>query len=711
MSAGVPCGEPIGTGDPLANARGRACGRPRRAVGAGWYNGCMSESGAASEQLAMLRETVGRTPPPPTTAVAADRPVARVAVDVAHAHLDRPFDYLVPDTVDAMVVPGGRVRVRFAGRLVDGFVLERVDSSEHEGRLGRIERAVSAEVVLHPEVSRLCRLVADRYAGTFADVVRLAVPPRHGRQEKAPVPPTAVHHAPAPDAGPWSSYEGGPAALSALEVGHDPRHALSVLNGQDWTQLLAAAVQATLRSGRGSLVCLPDVRDVARLGATLAGVLGDGHHVALTAAAGPQERYRAFLAVARGQVKVVIGTRAAAFAPVRDLGLLAMWDDGDDLFAEPRAPYPHAREVLLLRAHLSGAAVLLAAHARSAEAQSLVESGWCTDLAVPAARRRSIGPVVQVSGSDSTARRDPVGTVARIPTTAQQVMRDALTSGPVLVAVARSGYRPALACQSCRAPARCAHCNGPLSQSDRDQTPRCSWCAVPASSWSCPECGGTGLRAPVVGDRRTAEELGRAMPGVTIRSSGGSRVLDDIGGRAQVVVATPGAEPVATGGYAAAVILDADLALARPDLRTVEETFRRWSNVVALVRPAAHGGRVMLVADAGSVAVQALVRADAVGLAGRELDARRATRLPPAARLATVTGPSAEVDGLMSTPWPQPSELLGPVTVGDDLGRLVVRVPRAQGAALAQVLQTVAATRSARKLAPLRIRVDPFDIE
>ncbi|MDQ3382851.1 MAG: primosomal protein N' [Actinomycetota bacterium] len=671
----------------------------------------MSETGPAAEQLALLRETVRSTPAPATAAVAVDLPVARVAVDVAHAHLDRPFDYLVPDTLDATAVSGARVRVRFAGRLVDGFVLERVDSSEHGGRLGRVERAVSAEVVLRPEVARLCRLVAERYAGTFADVVRLAVPPRHGREEKAPVVPAAPGDLTEPDATLWSAYDHGRQTLSDLAHGRSPRSTLSVLSGHDWTHVMAAAVLATLRSGRGSLVCLPDVRDVARLDATLAAVLGDGHHVVLTAGAGPQTRYRAFLAVARGHVKVVIGTRAAAFAPVHDLGLLAMWDDGDDLLGEPRAPYPHAREVLLLRAHESGSGVLLAAHARSAEAQALVESGWCRDLAVAPARRRSHGPVVQVSGSDSTARRDPVGTAARIPTTAQQAMREALASGPVLVAVARRGYRPALSCQSCRSPARCVSCNGPLSQSGREQDPRCAWCARPASSWSCPECGGARLRAPVVGERRTAEELGRALPGVTIRSSGGSRVLDDVGERPQLVVATAGAEPVAAGGYAAAVILDADVALARPDLRTVEETFRRWSNVVALVRPAQQGGRVMVVGEAGSVAVQALVRADPAGLAGRELEARRATRLPPAVRLATVTGPTAEVAALIEAQWPRPSDLLGPVAVDDELVRLIVRVPRTHGAALAQALRALASARSARKLTPLRIRVDPYDIE
>ena len=114
------------------------------------------------------------------------RPVARVAVDIPLAHLDRPFDYLVPERAATAAVPGCRVRVRFAGQLADGFVLDRADRSDHPGRLSYLERVVSPEPVLTPEIAGLARAVADRYAGTLADVLRLAVPPRHGGTEARP---------------------------------------------------------------------------------------------------------------------------------------------------------------------------------------------------------------------------------------------------------------------------------------------------------------------------------------------------------------------------------------------------------------------------------------------------------------------------------------------------------------------------------------------
>ena len=159
---------------------------------------------------------------------------------------------------------------------------------------------------------------------------------------------------------------------------------------------------ACLRGGRGSVVCAPDGRDAARVDAALTAALGPDRHVVLTADLGPAARYRAFLAVLRGRVQVVVGTGAAAFAPVRDLGLVVCWDDGDDLHAEPRAPYPHAREVLVHRAHLAGAAVLVAGHARTPETQQLVDSGWMASLTSRRELVRARWPRVDVTGSDGT---------------------------------------------------------------------------------------------------------------------------------------------------------------------------------------------------------------------------------------------------------------------------------------------------------------------
>jgi primosomal protein N' (replication factor Y) len=653
---------------------------------------------------------------------AAVDPVARIAVDVSLAHLDRPFDYLVTAEQTEVAVPGVRVRVRFAGQLVDGIVLERVAVSEHGGRLSYVERVLGAEPVLTPEVAGLAREVADRWAGTFADVVRLAVPPRHAATEKRARPdPASPPEPPAPDA--LSRYAGGDALLTELASG-SPRRSWAALPG-DWPAEIAVATAATASGGRGVIVVVPDARDVARVDAALGAALGPGRHVALSADLGPAERYRRFLAVSRGDVRVVVGTRAAVWAPVERLGLVLVWDDGDDSYAEPRAPYCHARDVAVMRAHRAKAGLLLAGHAVTAEAALLVESGWATGLdATTAARRRDL-PAVRATGGDDELATDAAARAARLPTTAWRALRDGLTTGPVLIQVPRRGYQPGLACDACRTPAHCTNCGGRLARPGGDRVPVCRWCGVSATAWRCSACGNDALRAVVVGVRRTAEELGRAFPGVPVRTSGGGNVIDVVDDEPSLVLATPGAEPVAPDGYTAAVLLDGWMLLSRPDLRSAEEALRRWLAAAALVRGQDRGGRVVVVAPAELRAVQAMLRWQPRWHAERELDERRSLHLPPAGRMAALIGTSGAVNDLLEAlSLPAAAEVLGPVPVpgsggpsgaapsGEDVDepveRMLVRVPRQQGAELAAALKVAQSGRSARKAAgAVKVELDP----
>ncbi|MGI8760833.1 MAG: primosome assembly protein PriA, partial [Jatrophihabitantaceae bacterium] len=387
-------------------------------------------------------------------------------VDVPLAHLDHPFDYLVPAGLDADVQAGSRVRVRFAGRLVDGYVLQRRAVSEHGGVLAYVERAVGVEPVLTAETTALFRAVADRWAGSFVDVVRLGVPSRHATAEKSST--EAQPRPTAPERSGFERYRSGPAFLSAIAAGRSARAVWSALPGEQWPQRLAEAAGAAAASGRGAILVVPDARDLARLDAALSVSLGAGRHVALSADLGPAERYRRWLAVRRGAVRIVAGTRAAAYAPVAELGLLAVWDDGDDLYDEPRAPYAHTRDVLVLRSSLTGAALLLGAHARTAEAQLLVESGWAREIVAERRVVRAAAPRVVATGDDVELARDPGAAAARLPSLAWRTTTSALAAGhPVLVQVPRRGYVPSLACVRDRTPARCARCGGPLAAAAR----------------------------------------------------------------------------------------------------------------------------------------------------------------------------------------------------------------------------------------------------
>lgn len=634
-------------------------------------------------------------------------PVARVALLTPVPHLDRVFDYEVPQKLAAAAQPGVRVRVRLAGRLVDGFILERVETSERE--LQPLS-SVHGPPVLTPGIAALCRAVADRYAGTLADVLRFAVPPRHARVESrgsgAAADPGPLDPV---DRSAWAAYRGGAELLAGIG-GPVPMRALWVsAPGEQVGARIADLAQAVTGRGRGVLVVAPDAAEVDRIVASL---VGRGiAALRLVAEAGPEARYRAFLGVLSGAARVVVGTRAAVFAPLSDLGAIIVWDDGDESLAEPQAPGWHAREVAALRSAGSGACLVIGGSSVTLEGARMATTGWLAPIEVPRAVLRSRMPRVQVA-ADLVA--DPARSASRIPSVAIEMLRTAIASGPVLVSVPRAGYLPMLACQSCREPVGCPQCSRPMQAQGPDRHPSCRTHGAIAD-WRCPVCAGQVVRAVVVGVRRTAEEFGRALPGVQVVTSSGQEHVRSLARGDVMVVATPGAEPdPGPQGYSALVVLDAGAALSRPGLRVAEEVLRRWFAAASLVRSAGDGGRVLIVGESDMREVQALIRWDPHGYAGRELAERASLHLPPAVRIAQLTGlalPTLEVaDALGDELGDMVLRRSGPLPGAEEAVTWLLAVSIADGAHLTAAVRRIQSGRSARRAPMVAVRMDPVTL-
>ena len=667
-------------------------------------------------------------------------PVARVRVDSTLPQVDRTFDYRVPAELSEDAVPGARVRVLFNGHELTGYIEERTATTDWtRTSLLPLKSVLSRVPSVAPEIFALAEALADRYASTVANVLRLAVPPRIAALDKkyapllpgyesaylgdsAPVstsdapenaapehaesePSTAAAASSATDPYAWlatpgapapfvldppalnpdapdaasvfSDYENGAEFIEDVAAGAATRAVMTVLPGHlehTWADVLATTLAAAAASGRGAIAVVPTAKNLDLLEAALAERLPADSFVRLSSDSTPHTRYHGFVKARLGQVPVVIGTRAAAYAPVANLGLVVCWDDGDSSLVEQRAPYCHARDVLLLRASAENTAALFAGFSMSSEAARLVRTRWASHVRAPRALVRDYSPRIFSTGSEFELVRDPLAAMARIPHLAFEHARRALARGPVLVQVARSGYIPSFSCERCRMPARCGECSGPLSVASGSSVPSCSWCGHLAQQWRCSECGFTHWRYSAAGATRTAEELGRAFPNVPVISSAGDHVRASVGPEPALVVATPGAEPVAFGGYAAALLLDADKMLRFDSLRAPEAALRRWLNAAALVRPAALEGTVVTTASPSPVE-QALVRWDPAWFARQELEERAQTGLPPAVRTAAVTGAEADVRAFME-------EFLGssalPERVREQL-RIVGPVPLDQG--------------------------------
>ncbi|MGY1552401.1 primosomal protein N' family DNA-binding protein [Microbacterium sp. A588] len=643
------------------------------------------------------------------------RRIARVQLDSPLPQLDRLFDYALPAELGD-VSPGVRVRVplRSAGRLVDGYVVEVAEEDDAERPLSEVDNVVSQIAVLPDRLYRLARRTADRAAGSASDILRLVIPKRQVRVEKAwkadaPVPvlgPDAIARASAV----LSEYEGLSAVLD--ERGRAGVEAIPGIRDDmpRWTQLLAAAATHTLAAGASSILVVPDHRDLDRLLTALETMLPAEAIVRHDSRQTNPDRYRGFLRSLEDAPCVVVGNRSAVYSPVR-AGLVAIWDDGDSLLGEPLAPYVHARDAALLRQEQESSALLVAAHSRTTDVERLVIHGWLQD--VRAARR--VLPKVVLS-----TQHELEAPTQRVHSSAFAAARTATESGPVLVQVSRPGFSPTLVCAECRAPARCAPCGGPLGARHRGAVPVCGWCGRSARAWACPSCSSTQLRLASSGSERTADELGRAFPGVRVIIADGAHPVESVSDKPALVVATRGAEPIAEGGYRAVVLLDGSRMLQAPDLRVGESCLRWWSNAAALAAP---GAPIHLVGVDGPVA-RALATWNQSGYARSELAERAPLHMPPAARVALIEGIGASVERALTSlrALPLPADaILGPVPIESDEDRVraLVRFEYAAGATVATTLRAAVVAEAVKRRRgkagnnriPLSLRLDILDPE
>ncbi|WP_307803012.1 primosomal protein N' [Frigoribacterium sp. PvP032] len=655
------------------------------------------------------------------------RAVARVLVESPLPQLDRLFDYAVPAHLRDDVVPGIRVKVplRSAGRIADGFVVEVVESSAHGGELSEVEAIVSTASVLAPEVHALARAVADRAGGSASDVLRLAVPPRQARVEKqvlaaavaaAESGETVTH--PVVVASEVTGYRADQLAGIVAARGRAAVDAVPLLDELPdgswvgrWAVTVAQLATVALAAGENAIVAVPDHRDEDQVLRSLAALLPAESVVRLDSKQSNADRYRAVLRARGDQPLVLVGNRSVLLAPSARLGLIVVFDDGDPLMGEPLSPYVHARDTALVRQSQQQTALVFLGHARSTDVQRLVEIGFLAEVRPDPRYQPHVVPTSQQAAQDGFAAQ------ARIPSTAWTEARAAVEHGPVLVQVAHPGYSPRLACTECGDTARCTRCGGPLVQRAQGAQPACSWCGALAVGWRCSTCEGTQMKSVGTGASRTADELGKAFPGVRVVVSDGSRQVRHVDAEPAIVVATRGAEPIAPGGYRAVLLLDGERMLARESLRVAEDCLRWWANAAAL---AARRAPIVLVGVGGAIA-SSLATWELARYASGELADRRELRFPPAVRVATVTGGVETVArALDELPEGVRKETLGPVDVPDAGVRAIVRFDYASGHDVAQVLRSQvirAATerrkaigsRRGRGLPTLRVRFD--DVE
>jgi primosomal protein N' (replication factor Y) len=348
------------------------------------------------------------------------------------------------------------VRVGF-GRsksLLDAYVIELDDQTEFEGALAEVQEIAATNPVLKPEIYELCRRVADRQAVPVSDVLKLALPKYSATVDKS------------------FSIEFQPSAVIASSERTTKLLRPCVIEGANsWVTDFIEQAHNRFRLGQSVLVIAPDFRDHDEFMLHASKVFSENELISYSSKQTGSKRYRSFMQALSHQNSIVVGSRAAIYAPVNNLGLILVWDDGDRSHQEIASPYIHTRDLAFIRQGISKCDIHFAGYARSSEIQRLISIGFVSDQTIPF-------PAPSIAVSEAGARVD---------TLAWNLIRAQLPLGPVLVQVASRGVSSSLYCSNCEKRAACSTCNGPLWSDERAHT-RCRWCNAINMNHRC-ECG------------------------------------------------------------------------------------------------------------------------------------------------------------------------------------------------------------------------------
>lgn len=526
---------------------------------------------------------------------------ARVVFQSPLPALDREFEYLVPSELNEKIVIGCRVKVPFAGQKKEGFVVGLSSDSEFKGKLSEVAEVISSVPVLAPHIYGLLKAISIRQCCSIGELIDNAVPKRSVKIEKEFKSPISES----------ASFGDGEKVAEIIRPVFDSETQLPY-----FTKRIATLATQYLETGRSVIVCVPDYRDVDRISTQLHQVIGHDAVVVLDSNEVGSRRYQVFLSQLQSSPKIVLGTRSAIYSPVAENSAIIVWDDGDQSHQDQQAPYLNTREIALIRQSLHKGPLHFISHARSVEVQRLVDIGYLREQELSSWR-----PKVSISegrGLDGASFK---------------AIKNGLETGPVLFQVAAPGTARSLYCASCNERSKCNKCNGPLWLNAAGQI-ACRWCGKLNLDYCCRACGESKLSQGAAGATRWVTQLGKSFPGIPILEITAEQGPFSVSDRPQIVVSTPGVEPIAPNGYSSVVFIDCLAQLSRDSLRAPEDSIRGWLNALGFLN---QNGSAVAVGVSDEVS-KALSLGDVIGTAKQMLLEREELGFPPTRRIVSATG-------------------------------------------------------------------------
>ncbi len=432
--------------------------------------------------------------------------------------------------------------------------------------------------------------------------------------------------------------------LSLTESGKAEAALLEGVTGSGKTEIYIRLCQEVLARGRTAIVLVPEIVLTPQMMARFSSYFGDKVAM-LHSGLRMTERYDQWKRIRRGEVQLVLGTRSAVFAPLKQLGLVILDEEQESSYCSENPPRYHARDIAKFRCAQSGAVLVLGSATPSVESAYFARQGSYQYNLLRKRYNEHRLPDVVIADQREEIRNGNAGLIGEI--LHRELERNLAAGEQSILLLNRRGNSRMLLCVECGKAPECPRCSTALTYHSANGRLMCHYCGHSEKAVDrCPNCGG--LMKPVGGGTQKAEEeLHRLFPDVPVlrmdadtAADGHERLLRKF--EQEQIPILLGTQMVAKGLDFPRVtlvgVLSADQSLYVDHYRAAERTFSLLTQVVGRAGRGEKGGRAVIQTyTPGNAVIQAAARQDYQQFYESEIQLRRLRRFPPFADLFTFT--------------------------------------------------------------------------
>jgi primosomal protein N' (replication factor Y) len=389
-----------------------------------------------------------------------------------------------------------------------------------------------------------------------------------------------------------------------LKAGEYAPFLLHGVTGSGKTEVYIRAMRVALELGRSAMMLVPEIALTPVFSRRLKQHFGDNvaiFHSSLSKG----ERFDEWTRVRRGDARIVIGTRSAVFAPIRDLGLVIVDEEHESTYRQQDSPHYNGRDTAIVRAQNESAVVILGSATPSLESFHNAHSGKYRYLQMAqrlANRPMAVAEIIDMRQVFAREKKPAIFSDQLL----QSIKETHRNGEQSIILLNRRGYSSFVLCRSCGESIQCPNCDVTLTYHRSERVIICHYCNHRENSPSqCPSCGGKYIYYVGEGTQQIEEKLAQLFPTLRIarvdrdttarRGTFEKSLLEFGEGKIDMLVGT---QILAKGhdfpNVTLVGVVSVDAGLALPDFRAAERTFQLLTQVAGRAGRGDRPGRVLI---------------------------------------------------------------------------------------------------------------------